>query len=131
MRKFKAFTLIELLVVIAIIGILSTVVVVNVSGNTQKAKDISVLASLNSVQTAATSCVIGAADNLNPPVNTSSICVADTSTNWPNITANTSGWTYGVASAVSSTSFSIVANFGSPVTKTITCTQTGCTKTGF
>lgn len=40
MKKInKAFTLIELLVVIAIIGILSTVVLVNLSGTRQRARD--------------------------------------------------------------------------------------------
>lgn len=39
MRKIEAFTLIELLVVIAIIGILSTVVLVNLSGTRQRARD--------------------------------------------------------------------------------------------
>ncbi len=38
MRKLKGFTLIELLVVVAIIGILSTVVVVNLSSSQNKAR---------------------------------------------------------------------------------------------
>jgi len=49
----KAFTLIELLVVVAIIGILATVVIVNVSSAQDKAKDAKVKADLNTVQTAA------------------------------------------------------------------------------
>jgi len=39
MNRTKAFTLIELLVVIAIIGILSTVVLINLSGTRKRARD--------------------------------------------------------------------------------------------
>jgi len=52
MRKVKAFTLIELLVVVAIIGILATVVVVNVSNSQNKARDASVKTNLVAVQKA-------------------------------------------------------------------------------
>jgi len=53
MRKRRAFTLIELLVVVAIIGILATVVVVNVSSAQNKARDSKVKADIATIQSAA------------------------------------------------------------------------------
>lgn len=51
-KTHKAFTLIELLVVIAIIGILASVVVVNVGSSRLKARDGKRKADLKSIQTA-------------------------------------------------------------------------------
>jgi len=48
----KAFTLVELMVVVAIIGILATVVVVNVVGQTYEAKKAKVKADFSSIKTA-------------------------------------------------------------------------------
>ncbi|MFA6963559.1 MAG: prepilin-type N-terminal cleavage/methylation domain-containing protein [Patescibacteria group bacterium] len=53
MRKLKGFTLIELLVVVAIIGILATVVVVNLSTSQNKARDAKLQNDLEQVANAA------------------------------------------------------------------------------
>ncbi|MCK4454372.1 prepilin-type N-terminal cleavage/methylation domain-containing protein, partial [Candidatus Parcubacteria bacterium] len=55
MKKFtkRGFTLIELLVVIAVIGILSSIVLVSLSGARDRAKDARVVSSMDQVRSAA------------------------------------------------------------------------------
>lgn len=51
------FTLVELLIVIAIIGILASIVLVNLSSTRQKAKDAKVFAMMETLNTAASMCI--------------------------------------------------------------------------
>ena len=52
-KKKRGFTLIELLVVIAIIGILATIVIVNVNTARNRANDVAIKAALDQVRTQA------------------------------------------------------------------------------
>lgn len=56
--KKKAFTLIELMVVIAIIGILATMIVINIVGAQKKARVNSALSNMNEALKVASACVV-------------------------------------------------------------------------
>ena len=101
MRKLKGFTLIELLVVVAIIGILATVIVVNLSSSQAKARDAAALSSLQAVQTAAVSCTIGTAYTLTAPTAGNDICSTPVSFNWPSLASN--NWQYDAATSSAGT----------------------------
>jgi len=57
MLNKKAFTLIELLIIIAIIGILASVVLVSSNSAKRESKDVSVFATMKSIQSAAFTCM--------------------------------------------------------------------------
>jgi type IV pilus assembly protein PilA len=59
MKRQKGFTLIELLVVIAIIGILAAVLMVNLSGTRNKAKDSAIKLEMGQIRTAMESAAMG------------------------------------------------------------------------
>jgi len=59
MKKQKGFTLIELLVVIAIIGILAAVLMVNLSGTRNKAKDSAIKLEMGQIRTAMETFALG------------------------------------------------------------------------
>ena len=53
MSRNKGFTLIELLVVIAIIGILASIILVNLGSTRKQARDVSAISSMSSIRAAA------------------------------------------------------------------------------
>lgn len=155
-RSRRAFTLIELLVVIAIIGILATVIIINVSATRGKAIDASVLSSMSKAQKTAAACVTeGFTLNYLPIPNngfpdvTLNICAASSTwtDKWPDISSlgkgncKTSQWFYAaplstsiaggktLTSAVNSdfTFGAIVSGCG----YSIGCDINNCGKTGF
>lgn len=82
--KNKGFTLIELLVVVAIIGILISICLLVINNTKQKAKDATVMTSINNANSAAYTCVIGGGTVLNfvAPGGTP-LCSNDASMVWP------------------------------------------------
>ncbi len=150
----RGFTLIELLVVIAIIGILATVILVNLTGGRKAAQATAVLSYLKSVQTTAITCTDDGrlvSEPTNASTGGGNICsttdaLGDWSTlaNYPNwkylkagatdkptamgatsFTATTSGFTYGAYKIDQPTTGGVNPNWF------ITCTLRSCNKQGF
>jgi prepilin-type N-terminal cleavage/methylation domain-containing protein len=134
----KGFTLIELLVVIAIIGILATIIIINVAAARTKAVDSKMMSEMDDANKTAMSCTTDGG-TLNTITAGGVICqtanagLSGTAT-WPVATGTTTA--YGnwqiPSTAPGTTGWTLTAtNVGSSPLKTITCDQTGCRKFSF
>ena len=137
--KKQGFTLIELLVVIAIIGILSSIALVNLNSARKKARVAAIEGSLSSLIPAVVICHDSseeltyngttACTGSQTPISggTNYVCGGSPSVGtWP---ALQNGWVYNPSCASSSVNntFNYAASGEGCV---ITCSQTGCSKTG-
>lgn len=129
----KGFTLIELLVVIAIIGILATVIVINITGAQKKARGTKALNDMNEALKVASACNVNEGTVLTYGAGTP-ICqgTADQTAvqaNWPAAAASTG---YNITTTVTGGIITVAAiNAGSqnPDGYTFTCTVISCSKT--
>lgn len=135
----KGFTLIELLVVIAIIGILATIIIINVAGARTKAIDTKAFADLQQAAKTASICTTNS-EAVVKPANGDTICTGSTvaTGSWPTLSgANGYGsWAYSAsgntaASAAGAADWTLAANDGSTPAKTIAGGFSGSTKSGF
>lgn len=138
----KGFTLIELLVVIAIIGILATIIIINVAGARTKAVDSKAFSDLQQSAKIASMCTTND-EAVTQPGSTGVICTDSTlaTGNWPVLTDGTYGdWAYstGTGNAASTAEgaddWALAADNSAASAnndKTITCDMNGCKKDKF
>jgi type IV pilus assembly protein PilA len=137
----KGFTLIELLVVIAIIGILATIVIINVAGARTKAIDTKAFADLQASAKIGSMCSTDNLQTAKPASGATAICPTSSvaTGNWPDLTTakGYGTWAYSAvagdckaATANGATDWALKA-VNTTNTNWITGGYTGASKSGF
>lgn len=134
-KNERGFTLIELLVVIAIIAVLSSLAFVGLQNARRRGNDVAMLATMNGIRVEAQICLdqtgsSGLTGTISASGGTVICATAGSTTTYPTpITA----WSYGtaVSSSVSDGTFTYTAASSLGGTKSISCTETKCTASGF